>query len=169
MNKLSDALDFAKEKHGKQLYGNKPYINHLYETVDIAIKSGCSSKILVACALHDTIEDTTATKKEISKLFGEEIAEIVDCVSDSEEGTRREKKIKVYAKIKGNNDALTVKLCDRIANVKSSIKNNKKKLKMYQLEHQSFCDSLYDIQHPSIIQDLFNILIDLIHYKKTND
>ena len=70
------AIKFAIDKHEGQLYGNLPYIthlNHVYETAKrLGVdpnKSKIYQEILIACLLHDTIEDTDTTFEDLEKMF----------------------------------------------------------------------------------------------------
>jgi (p)ppGpp synthase/HD superfamily hydrolase len=142
MTKKEKALYFAEKAHINQLYGNLPYIYHIKQVVEISEKIGFGETVAIASALHDTIEDTSVSYNDIKKEFGEEIAEIVYCVTDENGRNRKERKEKSYFKIKSNPKALAVKICDRIANVKHSKLHNKALFEMYKKEHKDFCVNL---------------------------
>ena len=138
------ACSYAKENHKGQMYGNVPYIDHLLEVWNIALRFKLSETIQVACWLHDIIEDTQRSYTEIKLCFGHDIAEIVYCVTDELGRDRNERKAKTYPKIAENSDAVYVKLCDRIANIENAKKNNNsKKLFLYKREHREFIEKLY--------------------------
>ena len=80
MNKLNEAIIFATEKHSGQLRKGTdlPYIVHPMEVLNILTRMNAHEALLMAGVLHDTVEDTDATMEEITALFGEETAALVD-------------------------------------------------------------------------------------------
>lgn len=150
MNNKERALLVAEKAHNNQTYDIYPYIYHIRQVVKIAEELGFDESIVVACALHDTLEDTELSFNDLKKAFGEEVAEIVYCVTDELGRNRNERKAKTYPKIQGNWKATIVKICDRIANVNQSKEYNKRLFEMYRKEHDLFCTSLMSKDHPHI-------------------
>jgi len=148
MTKIEVAYMVAEKAHKYQCYGLHPYMFHIYNVVSIAESLGYDESIIIACILHDTIEDTTLSFNDIKKAFGKEIAEIVYCVTDELGRDRNERKSKTYKKIQENWKATVVKICDRIANVSQSKENNQVLYKMYVKEHETFCSRLMSAEHP---------------------
>jgi hypothetical protein len=72
---------------------------------------------------------------------------------------RKQRNAKTYPKIKAKNEAIYLKLADRIANVQASIENNLKKLKMYQNE---FPDFKMALKQPGIADEMWSFLEELI-------
>jgi (p)ppGpp synthase/HD superfamily hydrolase len=142
------ALLVADKAHANQTYDIYPYGYHIRQVVKIAEELGYDKSIIVASALHDTLEDTELSYNDLKKSFGEEVAEIVYCVTDELGRNRKERKAKTYPKIKGNWKATVVKICDRIANMQQSKEYNKRLFEMYQKEHDTFCSSLMCKDHP---------------------
>lgn len=137
-NMLEHALKVASEAHKDQMYGTEPYMTHVNKVVEIAQVHDQDISIQIACALHDVLEDTDLPYIAIRNAFGYEIAEIVYCVTDELGRNRKEIKRKTYPKIASYWKAVAVKLCDRIANLKDAILNNKRKYQMYHDEHDEF-------------------------------
>jgi (p)ppGpp synthase/HD superfamily hydrolase len=136
---LKRARDFAIKYHGDQMYGTRPYIEHLSQVYMTALCYGIKSEdILAACFLHDVLEDTECTEELLTEEFGLVIADLVKAVTDPEAPTRKERKKLLYEKLAGNVDAITVKLCDRLANVTAA-----GKIDMYRKEHPEFKEALY--------------------------
>ena len=135
----ASAIKMALLAHGKQRYGDKPYQLHLEQVQAVLIRFGLDSEknLVIAAWLHDTLEDTALTAKEIADQFGSPIADIVYRVTDEVGANRQERKSKTYPKIRNHREATLVKLCDRIANVEASSKDPEKRL-MYQNEYFSF-------------------------------
>jgi (p)ppGpp synthase/HD superfamily hydrolase len=115
------ALAWAREQHDGQLYGGRPYDTHLLAAAEVLRDCGYGGDpvLMSAAYLHDAIEDTSATRDQIAALFGTRIAGIVDAVSDPDGDTRAEKKAAAYPRIRAIDDAVRVKLADRIANVEA--------------------------------------------------
>jgi|AntAceMinimDraft_12_1070368.scaffolds.fasta_scaffold37445_3 (p)ppGpp synthase/HD superfamily hydrolase len=107
----------AEKAHSGQSYDIYPYTYHLKQVVKIANDFGYDQRVLVASGLHDVLEDTELSYKDIKKAFGEGLTEIVSAVTDELGRNRKERKQKTYPKIIANSKATVVKVCDRIANV----------------------------------------------------
>lgn len=139
MTNIERALLVAEKAHANQQYDIYPYMYHVKQVVKIATELGYDESIIVACALHDTLEDTPLSFNDLKKAFGEEVAEIVYCVTDELGRNRKERKEKTYPKIRENWKATVVKICDRIANTQHSKEYNKDLFEMYKKECEDFC------------------------------
>lgn len=148
MTNKERALLVADKAHENQTYDIYPYGYHIRQVVKIAEELGYDESIIVASALHDTLEDTELRYNDLKKAFGKEVAEIVYCVTDELGRNRKERKEKTYPKIRSNWKATVVKICDRIANVQQSIDYNQKLFEMYKSEHDDFCRNLMSKDHP---------------------
>lgn len=148
MTNKERALLVAEKVHSNQTYDIYPYIYHIKKVVEIAEELGYDENIIIACCLHDTLEDSDLSYNDIKKAFGEEVAEIVYAVTDELGRNRKERKEKTYPKIRANWKAVVVKICDRIANIKQSIEYNDKMLSCYKDEHENFCRNLMSSDHP---------------------
>ena len=154
ITKLKEAAYFAISKHGNQTYDGYPYYYHLEQVVDVLKEFGYTEDLyLISGYLHDVIEDGDASYNDIKKLFGEDVAEIVYAVTDELGRNRKERKEKTLPKIFSNQDAIIIKLADRIANMRNSKKMKKDLNKMYQKEYETFkfflhveghCDEMWD-------------------------
>ena len=70
------AYDFSAKAHeGQKRKSGEPYLVHPLEVAKILTQLKMDADSIVAAILHDTIEDTKTTKKDIEKAFGKEIAE----------------------------------------------------------------------------------------------
>lgn len=170
-SKLLECWDFASKHHKGQWYGSKPYMYHLKKVSDVALDLKFTDEsILMSCLLHDIIEDTEVSYKDVKENFGEEVAEIVYCVTDELGRSRKERKSKTYKKIRNNPKSIVVKLCDRISNITESMGSenyNLKLMKMYLDEHIDFVCGITNedsldlttkcwIKYHSVIEDLQN-------------
>ena len=81
--KVDRAYRFAAEYHRDQRRrSGEPYINHPVEVALIlAHDLRMDEDTICAALLHDTVEDTPATKDQIAELFGETVADLVDGVT----------------------------------------------------------------------------------------
>jgi (p)ppGpp synthase/HD superfamily hydrolase len=80
------AIEFAARAHAGQ-YRKKtkiPYITHPLQVAEILIEHGSPENAVIAAVLHDTIEDSGTTVAEIKNLFGGQIAQLVQNVTEPE-------------------------------------------------------------------------------------
>ena len=130
-NLIAEARDFAILKHGNQKYGEHDYIYHLDNVYKTAIEFNLDFKYLIAAYLHDTIEDTETTKEEVEIKFGSWMASAVYTVSGFGEG-RKARKLDVLSKLAIFEEAIDLKMIDRLSNMREALKNKDVKLfKMY--------------------------------------
>src|SRR5205085_979655 len=72
---LNRAYVYGLRKHGTQLRASgDPYFSHPVEVAGILAEMKLDSSSIITGLLHDTIEDTDATRDEIAGMFGEDIA-----------------------------------------------------------------------------------------------
>jgi len=121
---LLRAIAFAARKHRHQRRKDArglPYINHPIALANVLYSEGGISDIHVLCAaiLHDTLEDTTATRAELAEQFGEKIRDIVIEVTDDKRLPRRERKrLQIEHAEQLSPAAKLVKLADKICNLR---------------------------------------------------
>ena len=77
---IRKAFNFAKQAHkGVRRLSGEPYIMHPIAVAQIACEEiGLGSTSICAALLHDVVEDTDYTTEDISNIFGEKVAQIVD-------------------------------------------------------------------------------------------
>ncbi|HKR41381.1 MAG TPA: hypothetical protein VJU59_17180 [Paraburkholderia sp.] len=132
----------ALERHSGQKYGPHDYSFHLQMVVDrIRSVYGDDELELAAGALHDTIEDTGATRNYLAGKYGADLATLVWAVSaDPTKVVRRDKQKSIVDKLATLPDHLRIrgidlKLSDRNANMRASIDSGQfGLLTMYQKE-----------------------------------
>lgn len=148
--------DFA---HRNQSYGRLPYIVHLQNAFDVAIRFGIKDEdVLSAVILHDTVEDTSVTLDDLKGDFGERVAEIVDVVTEPSGLSRKERHAYSHPRIRDREEARLVKLCDRISHVEFG----GEKVKMYRKEHPTFKLDLYPENPGPIEKSMWDHLDKLI-------
>lgn len=114
------AAVFAAEKHKFQTRkaDSSSYIVHPLGVANILMKAGVTdSNVIIAAILHDTVEDTDTTIEELKDLFGEQIASIVDEVTDDKTLSKGERKKAQIEHIRHVSvGAKLVKLADKLYN-----------------------------------------------------
>lgn len=124
---IEKAYNYAKEKHftQKRITGDD-YITHPLNVAYILTDVNADYKAICAALLHDTIEDSDGSFQEIEKLFGYDIANLVECVtkinrinfnSDSEQMAANQRKILVG--LASDVRVLIIKLADRLHNMRT--------------------------------------------------
>ena len=152
--------EYAIKKHGDQRYGNRPYSYHLDMVYEESLSHGLAPIVSAASLVHDDMEDNASTHAELAILFGKELADLVECVTDEPGKNRKERKAKTYPKIRSNPFAVALKLCDRIANVRSCIEDDALALlSMYKKEHAVFEEWLkVEGEFPSLWEELDRLM-----------
>ena len=124
---LNRAYVYAMKAHGAQTRASgDPYFSHPLEVAAILTDLGLDDATIVAAVLHDTIEDTAATREEIERLFGGEIARLVDGLTKikkldlvSKRAEQAENFRKLLLAIADDVRVLLVKLADRLHNMRT--------------------------------------------------
>lgn len=79
---ITRAYNFAEKTHeGQKRLSGEPYITHCIAVAEILIDLKVPPEVIAAALLHDTVEDTDVTLKDINKKFGAEIERLVDGVT----------------------------------------------------------------------------------------
>jgi guanosine-3',5'-bis(diphosphate) 3'-pyrophosphohydrolase len=156
------AREFARTAHRDQRYGSGSFFDeHLARVVATLLRFGEDNPTLLAAGwLHDVVEDTPVTIETIRSEFGDEIADLVDRLTDERGGSRRERQHKTHRKIRAVVGAVRIKLADRIANVEACIETQSPLLdRMYRKEYARFREDLYS---PGTYRDMWEHLDRLL-------
>jgi guanosine-3',5'-bis(diphosphate) 3'-pyrophosphohydrolase len=124
---LNRAYVYGLKKHGNQLRASgDPYFSHPVEVAGLLAEMRLDTDSIVTGLLHDTLEDTDATRDEIASLFGEDIARLVDGVTklsrleiQSESTKEAENLRKLVLAMSSDIRVLLVKLADRLHNMRT--------------------------------------------------
>jgi RelA/SpoT family (p)ppGpp synthetase len=124
---INRAYVFSMKAHGAQVRASgDPYFSHPIEVAGILTDLKLDDETIVTAILHDTIEDTIATPEEIEKLFGPNIARLVDGVTklskieaQSENERAAENLRKFLLALSDDIRVLLVKLADRLHNMRT--------------------------------------------------
>ncbi len=124
---LNKAYVYAMQKHGQQKRANgDPYISHPLEVAAILTEMHLDESTIAVALLHDTIEDTSATRAEIDEMFGEDIGRLVEGLTKlkkldlvSKKAKQAENLRKLLLAISDDVRVLLVKLADRLHNMRT--------------------------------------------------
>ncbi|WP_375285976.1 HD domain-containing protein, partial [Sphingomonas sp.] len=122
---LNRAYVFSVNAHGTQTRASgDPYFSHPVEVAGILTDLRLDDETIATAILHDTVEDTVATPEEIEKLFGANVARLVDGVTklskieaQTESERAAENLRKFLLAMSGDIRVLLVKLADRLHNM----------------------------------------------------
>jgi len=127
MNKDSiqivNAMHFAATKHAEQKrkgYLEEPYFNHVSEVAWILANNAeePDTNLIIAGLLHDTIEDTDTTHDELVEEFGNDVANLVQEVTDDKNLEKQvRKQLQIDDSSKKSDRAKQLKIADKISNL----------------------------------------------------
>ena len=124
---LNRAYVYAMRMHGSQKRASgDPYFAHPIEVAGILTDYRLDTATIVTALLHDVIEDTPVTRRDIEELFGPEVAELVEGVTKlsqlelTSEHTRQAENLRKFIlAISKDVRVLMVKLADRLHNMRT--------------------------------------------------
>ena len=187
---INKAYDFGKKAHGGQTRASgDPFFSHPFEVANILAQMKLDENSIITALLHDVIEDTLATKEEIKKIFGIEIANLVDGVTKLSkinlQQTNKNKQVENLRKfilaISEDIRVLFVKLADRLHNMRTikflKDSNKKKKISNETLEIfapladrigiRKIKDELEDLAFEELNTSVKSIIIKRINFLKS--
>ena len=187
---INKAYNFGKKAHGSQTRASgDPFFSHPFEVANILVQMKLDENSIITALLHDVIEDTLATKEEIKKIFGIEIANLVDGVTKlskiSLQQTNKNKQVENLRKfilaISEDIRVLFVKLADRLHNMRTIkfLKDNNKKKKISNETLEIFApladrigirkikDELEDLAFEELNTSVKSIIIKRINFLKS--
>jgi len=149
----NSAAAFALERHGAQDHGCLKIADHLNDVAwnarmhyDPHVNILEPEQVIAAAWLHDIIEDTPTTLEEIQDMFGHQIEDVVNLLTDKEGRNRLERHLRTYHAIRTDPDATLIKLCDRRHNQDRSLKHGEHWMVMYEREYNYFKFALWTPQ-----------------------
>lgn len=171
------AWEFARELHKDQVrkFINLPYFDAHVQKVNGIVKQYTTNEdLLIAAICHDVIEDCFKDKWEgysiIKEKFGKRVADLVlELTSDEGEmkhrygGSKRD--YLIYKMTHMTDDALIIKLCDRLQNISDAFTASEKFRNNYFEETSAIVES---IERDRNLTDIHNRILDDIKAKLDN-
>lgn len=127
LSKIITSYEFAAKAHANQVRSSgEPYITHPLAVAYILLEFGMDTDTICAALLHDVVEDTDVTLDEIKKLFGQDVAMLVDGVTKlgkiplfTKEEQQAENVRKILLAMSQDIRVIIIKLCDRLHNMRT--------------------------------------------------
>ena len=184
---IMKAYNLAAEKHKDQKRGSgEPYIIHPLNVAYILASIGMDDNTLCAALLHDVVEDTDVTGKDITDMFGEEISDMVAGVTKLStiqfatlEETQVENYRRMFLAMGKDIRVILIKLADRLHNMRTlkylkrdrQIANAKETLELYaplanRLGLYSIKAELEDLGFKYMYPEKYYDLVESINKKK---
>ena len=124
---VTRAYRFSEASHqGQQRASGEPYLSHPLEVAGLLVNFKMDVTTVTAGLLHDVLEDTEATKADLEREFGKEIADLVDGVTklgklafSSREERQAENFRKMLVAMARDLRVLMIKLADRLHNMRT--------------------------------------------------
>ncbi len=124
---INRAYELAKTSHSEQRRcSGAPYITHPVAVACILVELGMDSESVAAGLLHDVVEDTPIELSQIKKMFGNEIANLIDGVTklgripySSREEQQAENIRKMLIAMADDIRVIIIKLADRLHNMRT--------------------------------------------------
>ena len=124
---LARAYEFSAASHkGQHRASGEPYLSHPLEVASLLVDFKMDVTTVTAGLLHDVLEDTKATKADLQREFGQEIADLVDGVTkigklafSSREERQAENFRKMLVAMARDLRVLMIKLADRLHNMRT--------------------------------------------------
>ncbi len=124
---IQQAYDFCREHHaGQKRASGEPFALHPLEVALVLAEMKLDATAIAAGLLHDAVEDTPVTSREISDTFGEQVAHIVDGVTKIEkiqfanrEDRQAENVRKMLLAMVSDVRVVLIKLADRLHNMRT--------------------------------------------------
>lgn len=123
---IQKAIVFATLKHQNQKRKGTdiPYIVHPMEVMQILTDMRCNENIIIAGILHDTLENTATSPKEICDIFGQDILKIVQSESEDKSKSWKERKQNTINHLKdASPESKIVCFADKFSNIRSMLRD----------------------------------------------
>lgn len=127
LSAIRAAFEYAEKAHrGQKRFSGEPFIVHPLEVAKILASLELDQETLIAGLLHDVVEDTGSTLKDIEERFGNEVAALVNGVTKlgrieykSKEEQQAENLRKMFLAMAKDIRVILIKLADRLHNLRT--------------------------------------------------
>ena len=136
MQDLLKAIEFATNAHKNQMRkaSSIPYIMHPFSVGMILKEYGFENDVVIAGILHDVIEDTTFSYKDIKKNFSKEIADMVQACSENKSFSWEERKKHTIKELKkANRKVCAIISADKLHNIITILKDLEKEKDVFSI------------------------------------
>ena len=124
---LWQAYEFGNRLHdGQKRLSGKPYFSHCIAVANTLAKWNMDITTIIAGLLHDTLEDTDATRDDLMNKFGDELASLVNGLTKLKEiqySSRKEKQagnfMKMLLSVAQDLRVIIIKFADRLHNMET--------------------------------------------------
>ena len=168
---IFDAYNFGKKAHhGQKRKSGEPYFNHCVAVATILADWGMDQNMVISGLLHDTIEDTKVTKKDISIRYGNDVLHLVESVTNlsgikfnSRNHKKAENFMKMFISFANDIRAIIIKLADRLHNLRTITYLTKIKQRRLALESKEiFAPLAHRIGMNNIKMEMEDIIFSIL-------
>jgi len=179
--RIRRAYEFARDAHGDQLRKDgTPFVSHPLAAAEIIAEMNLDEDSIISAILHDCIEDTGTTHEDIAKLFGEDVASIVEGVTKltrvvytSKEEEQMENLRKMLLAMAKDIRVILIKIADRLHNMRTMEYQSERKQKEKALETMEiYAPIAHRLGMQKIkweLEDLSLLYLDPVGYKEIQD
>ncbi|MCH7690054.1 MAG: bifunctional (p)ppGpp synthetase/guanosine-3',5'-bis(diphosphate) 3'-pyrophosphohydrolase [candidate division Zixibacteria bacterium] len=175
---IRKAYEFSDTAHqGQKRISGEPFVEHCLEVAFILAEQHMDSTTIAAGLVHDVVEDTDATIKDLNAEFGEEIAELVDGVTKIgavKYQSREEQQVEYFRKMlltmSRDIRVILIKLADRLHNMRTlSHLPEPKRLIIAQETKDIYCPLAHRFGIHKIKNELEDLAFKYIHSERYTD
>jgi guanosine-3',5'-bis(diphosphate) 3'-pyrophosphohydrolase len=151
------AIDFAIDRHNSQKRrSGAPYYGHLLKVMGELVNLNRPFQVCMAGVLHDTVEDTNTTIEELEASFGEEVASLVEWVSEDKSLPKPQRKQQYVEKIRqAPMEAVYISFCDKLDNLRDYTAGRGE----FTAEVHQFYLSLIEVYQDRLPQEVVNTML----------
>ena len=191
IDKILKAVEFSKKAHTKQYRkSGEPFYHHPIEVAKLLTEIKLDSSSIACGLLHDTVEDTSITIKDIKLYFGEEISNLVEGLTKINKLSLKQNNLRLgenYRKLllatTQDLRVILIKLADRLHNMKTiDYLNDQEKILRISFETQEvyaplaqrlgireWQEQLEDLAFKKINPEARSSILDRLNYLNTKD